>query len=358
MVIYLILIFAILFFLVKRASKAVNAKRRKQEALSIVDNSKDLLPFSCTTASHATRVSLANETYDSVDDPSRPHMIDGKKVKTDEDWQRWWIIRDFSVSIGVSLNEVEEQIKTAKCDNVEEAYSDWQELYTRLRNLCIKHSLWNVAIQDREPFIPTEWQIKKEETLKLYMQACYQEGLKRQRVNQEKEKKYVERQARVLDYLAQNKGGDVVRHAMIDSLSQDDPTMKKEYLETCIRMVKEKVLSESRNDSGRITIKKRRKSNKSSEPSDAIIPTTFRESWYSLIPQKTIYKVQYTVGQPIDLNKEANAAVFKSLSSRNTYHTSLEACTCHAFVDDSTLPCKHMVALAIHLGFPVPGGHT
>lgn len=293
-------------------------------------------------------------TYDdeSYEDPSRPYRIDGRKVTTDAEWEQWWIIRDFTVKIATSLKELEEQIKTAKCDSVEEAYVTWNEFYDRLRNLCIRHSLWNPAIMDKEPFVPTEWQLKKEETLKIYVNNCYQEGLKREKEKQEEEVKHMERQANVLEYLTEHQGKEVVRHIMIDNLSQRDAKLKALYLQTCTRMAKENLISESKNSSGRITIKKRKQSGRSSVgPVSSLPPSTFDKSWYSVVPIRTIYKAMYTVGQPIDLDKEKNTAVFKSLSSLDVYQTSLSECTCYAFTNDSTLPCKHMVALAKSLGF-------
>lgn len=68
-----------------------------------------------------------------------------------------------------------------------------------------------------------------------------------------------------------------------------------------------------------------------------------------------IDKALHTVNVPVSLDSKRRNAVFLSLSSSETYYTTLCSCTCPAFTGSQS-PCKHIVRLSIELGFFMPPG--
>ena len=77
--------------------------------------------------------------------------------------------------------------------------------------------------------------------------------------------------------------------------------------------------------------------------------STFKYEKYANVRKKDIYRVEYSVGIPEELDTEKNTCYFTSKASGKRYATSLEQCTCPAFVKGYR--CKHMLALAMHLGY-------
>ena len=76
-------------------------------------------------------------------------------------------------------------------------------------------------------------------------------------------------------------------------------------------------------------------------------PELYNDLWHQIVN-----KAELTVGTPENLNREKNTCTFTSLTDGSVYSTSLEKCTCPAFGGKE--PCKHMVKLAMFLGYYHP----
>lgn len=67
------------------------------------------------------------------------------------------------------------------------------------------------------------------------------------------------------------------------------------------------------------------------------------------VTSHAIYKALDTVSAPLNIDSSLGTAQFESLLSMNMYNTSLSHCTCTAYASNPSIPCKHMIRLAISL---------
>lgn len=104
-------------------------------------------------------------------------------------------------------------------------------------------------------------------------------------------------------------------------------------------------------DAKHYVVRKARKRKVEPEAPVTLPASHFDGSLFSTVDPKTFYKVQYTVSTPQEVDRERNTCIFYSKSTGEKYHTSLEQCTCPAF--SGQYACKHMVALALYLGYEV-----
>jgi hypothetical protein len=286
------------------------------------------------------------------DGPDDGRRINGKPLSTHEDWARWWVLKGFSDEIFSHLCSLLDDITKGKCKSIPDARDEWKAYYSRYRALCIRYGIWNLAIEDRLPFMPTSRQLDYEKAVYSRLDHAVQNGNRVHERLKEEQRDYDDRSKKVLEYIDMQYKHSAVRHVMLSSLSADNLSEKSAYLKTCQRLVREEVLSESHNDANKIVLRKKRVNRKAvTLVTQSPQKSVFSKEWYACIPEKTLYKVEYTVGLPTNLDTGNNRCTFKSQSCGAFYCTSLTECSCAAFKNDPSIPCKHMVALAIHLGY-------
>lgn len=269
--------------------------------------------------------------------------IDGKPVSTTEDMTEWWVLKGFSEAIGAHLIALENDMLDGQFLDYDDAKKQWDMYYGRLRDLCIRHKLWNPALNDREIFVPTNAQLALEEQLFQRIEAACEIGIS-------ESYQFTVKSKEILDYIRDQPGHAAVRRQMVSELAGNDPNIKDEYRKVCRRMVKDGILSETHDEKGRLLLKKKRARRKEVEEWAGLPPSIFSSSLYQNIDYRMLCKVKHTVGTPESLDRDGNRCQFQSLSTGEVYKTSLEKCTCPAF-ENGYNPCKHMVALAKHLGY-------
>lgn len=269
--------------------------------------------------------------------------INGKPISTPDDLTEWWVIKGFSEAIGAHLSALENDMLDGNCTNYTDTKEQWNMYYARLRELCIRHKLWNPALNDRQIFVPTNTQLALEKQLFQWIEAACESGIS-------ESFQYAEKSKEILDYIHAQPGHAAVRKQMVSKLAENDPDIKDEYRKVCRRMVRDSVLTETHDEKGRLLLKKKRTHRKKAEELVDLPPSNFSHSLYQNIDYQTLCKVKHTVGAPISLDLGGNRCEFQSLSSGEIYKTSLERCTCPAF-ENGHNPCKHMVAFAKHLGY-------
>ena len=153
----------------------------------------------------------------------------------------------------------------------------------------------------------------------------------------------------VLSYLEKAPRKHCLKKTLIKELAADDPEKKKQVQTIYRRLLKAEIIGEKNNDKGEIETRiiihrKTRQKKLSAQPAAAYHPGI-----YTNIRKSDIYKVDYTVAEPEDLDRTYGTCFFTSKSSGERYATSLERCSCPAYCKGYA--CKHMLALAMRLGY-------
>lgn len=273
--------------------------------------------------------------------------IDGVPIKTPDQLKEWWILKGLTENIAAHLQVLENDMYLGNCDNYAKSKEEWMIFYKRLRELCIRHRLWNPVLNDRQRFVPTVSQSFAEtkvyrqidESCEIGIDTAYHHHIAKEAIR---------------NYIHSADGHVVHRRTMVNHLCGSDAEMKKVYRRLCDKMVADGILTESHDEKGRLLLKirRRRKSNPiNNEPSAGVpmTPSKFDPSLYSNISNAMLAKVRHTVGEPLNVDRQNNCCEFISLSTGTRYYTSLTSCSCPAFSHSEA--CKHMVALAKHLWY-------
>lgn len=269
--------------------------------------------------------------------------VDGIPISTFNDYIEWSVIKGFSMSLGNTLRLLENDMEEGKCLNYADARKQWDMYYNRLRELCIRHKLWNPVLEDRCIFTPTSLQLEKEKQLFQRIDTACELGIN-------EAYQYTVKSKEILDYIASQPNKVATRVNMVNKLAGSDVNKRAEYRQVCRRMVKEGILSETRDKNDKLALRKKRARRIKNEPPEELPPSCFSQSLYQNVDFKMLCKVKHTVSAPISVDHEGRRCEFQSLSQSKTYKTSLSQCTCQAFKDGFS-PCKHMVALAKYLGY-------
>lgn len=285
----------------------------------------------------------------SVVQESDGRMIDGHFLRTEDDWKRWWVLYGYAGAIEQTMHEIERNFSNLDAKPIDELFEDWKRRYQEYRSICIRIGMWNREIEDREPFVPTQRQISAESALFRRMEAKKSKAqtIRDEAENQRREKENAANQ--ILTYLSTCPDRCALRTEVIRLLAGNQkPTNVEQSLYR--ELIKDKILTEKKNENGRYVVKKARKRTVKKE--QLPVPVTrsvYNPELYKNVDKSTLYKVEYTVGEPINLDSDMNCCVFNSKSRDCSYQTTLTNCSCSAF--SKGYPCKHMVALAIRLRY-------
>lgn len=271
----------------------------------------------------------------------------GSKLYSRDDWDRWNVLKGFSYGIYAHLKDLEKGIESEKTTNAAEMLEEWFAYYQKYRTLCLNIGCWNECIGDKKPFTASSSQLQKEKKLKEDMQLRYEAVNNYRKSYWEHEQSLEQYREAIKSYILSQPYHVARRTDMLKHISAETGMPYKELSAICSKMIKDGILSQKKNGN-RYEIKIARKKPQKKPP--VLPPSNYYPGNYVNVTRHTLYKVDYTVGRPINVDKTKNTCEFISESTGEKYYTSLEKCTCSAFsrpVD----PCKHMVALAIHLGY-------
>ena len=273
------------------------------------------------------------KTYDGGE-----RYIDGHRVNSADDMAKWYVKKGFGEGLERRLCEIEHELEKLNSDGGNELLKEWNERYATYRNLCIETGMWNWVIGDSSTFIPTAAQLemekkRRESIIDLYHQ--WQERLLDNRV--------------VLSYLEKAPRKHCLKKTLIKELAADDPEKKKQIQVIYRRLLKAEIIGEKNNEKGEIETRIiiRRKTIQKKLPAQP--SSTYHPDIYINIRMSDVYKVDYTVAEPEDLDRNNGTCFFTSKSSGERYATSLERCSCPAYCKGYA--CKHMLALALRLGY-------
>lgn len=290
--------------------------------------------------------------WQEYDRKERTLYVDGHLVETRDDWVLWYVFFDLAKEIYHRLSSLRAQIGDVKTANATELYAEWKYRYNEYRQLCIDHGIWNDVIADRQPFIPTDGQIQREQMVLKSIEAVYQDIKKPQMEYQEEERRIQAIADAIVRYLECSMERMARRADTINAVAESEDAEKETVKKAYNRLAKAKRIEERKQDGRIVSMLLPELPKPTSEP-ERPEKSIFYSDLYLNLAAKQQYKAMYSVGEPSDVDTHTNTATFESLVDGTLYYTSLESCTCPAFVRGA--PCKHMVKLAAHLGYyPLP----
>ena len=251
---------------------------------------------------------------------------------------RWYVKKGYCEGIERRLVQIEQDLERLNTEGGEKLLEEWNRRYEEYRQLCISHGFWNWIIEDRTTFIPTQFQLKKERIKKEELESLFDKWKDRMLENQV-----------LLDYLRTCPRKHAIKKDMLKDLSDGDSEKRKIINAIYCRLIKAKVIAEKENQEGKIEtriVNHRKNKDITIKP---LPPSRFDPKVFGNVGKKDIYKVEYTVDEPNDLDYEKKTCYFVSKSSGDIYRTSLEKCTCPIYHKGNA--CKHMVTLALKLGY-------
>lgn len=270
--------------------------------------------------------------------------LNGKPLQNQNDWDRWWVLKGKGDGYVRRLYEIENEMAEDLQSDLDSLRNEWNRRYDAYKYLCKEHGMWNEMLKDHQPYIPTHYQLEREKALFSRIESICQHGM----VERELYQKY---QKEILDFLLTKPGHKVIRKKLFQHFHQEDPQKNKQFKRIYNKLVENHVLSDRKNPDGNYYVRKAPKRKAPSETSSDLPHSSFDSIQYINVDNKLLYKAEYSVASPIDLDIEKNTCTFISQTSGEKYRTSLSQCTCPVYDPSYRYPCKHMVALALHLGY-------
>lgn len=308
--------------------------------------------------------SLANQNRKPVEKtaPAAPpgpggKKIDGHAVVSDDDWKRWWTKKWFTDRIFEHLSELEKIFESGEVseEKAKSALDDWFSYYEKYRTVCLECGIWNMLVEPNTPFVGNEDQLKIEDLLK-------KENVNRFRIAskyRDEHKKYTDRVEEcgnyILAHLDECPDKSAPRTAMIRKIAEQTNADARDVKKMYYQLIDDGMISEEMRGNRYYAKKTSRKTPRPPklEKVFKLPPSVYDPACYAKVEKEMLYKVEYTVGKPINVDRETNTCEFISESNGERYYTSLSKCTCSSYRSPLS-PCKHMIALAIELGYYDP----
>lgn len=272
--------------------------------------------------------------------------INGHPLRDHEDWERWSVLKGHASALEAHVSSLEDRCTDFETLDAEQKYFEWEKAYNNYRDFCARYMLWNWFIGDRQIFKPTSSQSIKENKYKEDVKRKFEESILLRELYIDKLYQQEVRQMKILDYIDKCPRKRAIRHEMLKELSNKG---ERSLVQTAYNdLLKRGIIGEKKEETHYLVrIIHRRKKRKAEQ--DILQQSVYKPSLYDHVERRTLYKIEYTVGLPQNIDKEKNVCQFISTTTGELYNTSLEFCSCPVY--DPKHPCKHMVALATHLGY-------
>lgn len=281
--------------------------------------------------------------------------LNGKPIKTTDEFNKWQVINNHAIDIRNHLIMLHNQFTSGNDLQAKQHYQEWKEAYQKYRAIVVQHPLWNTYIESHELFTETPAQLAKEKAFLDAIEKKYKESeLDREiYISEQYDKHLLENE--ILNYLQNRPRKKCRKEEMIKALSACNKEKRKALQRIYQSLKFRDIIGDKRDEDGSIITRFiiRRKKAEDPDSAEIILPaSTYKPEFYAKIYEPTVLKAILTVDPPQQLDKEKNTCRFISSTNGMVYYTSLEKCTCPAY--SSKEPCKHMVKLAITLGYYHP----
>ena len=279
--------------------------------------------------------------------------IDGVPIRTIADFDRWQVINGHALSIRNHLQQLENQFTDRKDLQAKQHYEEWKEYYQKYRQLIVRHKLYNTVIGQHKPFTESAYQLAAEkrfmdelerkyktadEDREIYIDELYQKNL----IEQE-----------IVQYLQGCSRKKCFKTDMIKALAKGNAERRKALQRAYTSLLRKQIIGEKKEDTGRLVtrfiIRRKKQEDDTGGKVIQLSASVYKPELYKGLWKQIVNKADLTVGAPENLDREKNTCTFTSLTNGSVYSTSLEKCTCPAFGGKE--PCKHMVKLAMNLGY-------
>lgn len=299
---------------------------------------------------------LLSPRNDGEDALSEERKLNGHVVSSHEEIEKWFVLKGKSEGIVRCLSSIERDMETGNFTSRNYIVEQWKRKYQEYRSLCIEYGIWNIYIGDRQAFKPTAFQLELEKKAIEKIEELPAKGIAYKREQDRIHAIEEEYTKRITECVAAQYRKRMYRHELINELAGRDPEERKTVQKHYRRLLSSDVLREKQDETRHFIVyfpRKPKTSTDETATSTTELPAShFDAARYKDIYHKTEYKIYYTVSAPLDLNKSRNSCRFISDQSGEKYATTLEKCTCPMGQNEE--PCKHMVALAICLGYYSP----
>lgn len=280
-----------------------------------------------------------------VPEPTR--QVDGHSVAGKEDYEKWCVMLGMGDGYERRLKELEEGFLDPSVGNANYLYDEWKMRYQKYRALCISTSRWNYLLGDKAPFQPTSSQLEKEKASLEKIEKKFLASFNERECRMYELYLLELKKRRILYYLNVSPGKKAIRADMFKDLLYGNSSEKKLIDAAYKELLKENIIGEKKDESINryvVRIIHHRKKKETDLP-----VSIYQPELYKNISSRTVAKARYSVNSPLSLDCEKHRCIFESITSGERYQTSLDKCTCHAYLPKQ--PCKHMVKLAMYLGY-------
>lgn len=281
------------------------------------------------------------------------YFLNGKPVKNDREFRQWVIVKNVSVNMKNHIKQLESELTDYRNLDAYSSFRQWQQDYNKYRNYCMHHKLWNLVLGDIEPFIPNEYQLVLEKEYISAVEQGYRESQSKRADFKIEQDQIDIVKPKILDYISSQYGKRAIRSTMLNDITEETELSKNTVRKAYRRLLKDGTIGEKKNENNRYVVRIIHRRKKSApEPvsiSPSIKSSVYRKSLYANVDIYMFDKVKYSTDKPFIINKEKNIGIFTSMADGSKYTTTLESCTCPSAQRE--IPCKHMVALAVHLGY-------
>lgn len=301
---------------------------------------------------HYVKKAPGDTGFDSIGYSGNVRYIDGVPIKTTADFDRWRVINGHAMSMCDHLRSLQYQFTSKTDTHSTEHYEEWKQYYQKYRELIVRHRLWNMCIGEHEPFIQSEAQLAEEKRFLSDLDKQYNEALIDQEsyIDELYHKNLLEQE--IIKYLQSCPRKNANKTEMIKKLAGGDSDKRKALQRAYTSLLRKNIIGEKKDDNGQIIarfIVRRKKTETDTNSIPELPASTYHPEQYKDLWKQIINKAELTVGIPEKVDRQKNTCQFKSLTNGSIYYTSLEQCTCPAFGGKE--PCKHMVKLAMYLGY-------
>ena len=291
-------------------------------------------------------------------DSDKTKYLNGQVVQTEAQYKEWREVMQTADRLRASFHNSFYELQSCRREEqIEGLHTECRTLYETYRNYCLTNKLWNQEIGDAQPFTGSQFQLQKENDVFEQIETSYRSAV--QRVKGLEEIDTVEQL--ILQCLKQQPHQGTKKAVMMKYLREKHPEYIRSLLESSYyKLVKNgRILQESYQ--GRVIVILAPEIEKYELPDLSArfsLPSEYDPDHFKNTDIRYYKRAIETVGEPIHLDREKHTCEFESKSTGETYYTSLSRCSCPLYQRTRISPCKHMLKLAIRLGYEgfEPGG--
>ena len=187
-----------------------------------------------------------------ISDTSNGRMIDGHPLRTREDWERWSKYDHQAMDCADVIRKCEKELKSSYCADPEKALQLVKANYSQFEHLCTQYGMWNYLINDHAHYIPTAEQRQRSKEFIDGIASLVPMAIEKRDL--------ADKAAQIaLSYLETLKGKVAYRTDVVRQLSSEMELTPSDAGKLLRILNNQNILRESKNEQGRIIVRKARK---------------------------------------------------------------------------------------------------